>query len=77
MCIRDSSGTNSKHIIAVIKPDANDNMKLRKLLELFFNLTPIIPPNVVPNVPKNRPSKVVFIIVSMCSPFRFLLLYLF
>ena len=38
--------------------DANDKTKLRNLFVVFFNDTPIIPPIVVPNVPKNKPIKV-------------------
>lgn len=37
-----------------------DNMKLKNLLLVFLNVTPIIPPSVVPNVPKNKPINVVF-----------------
>ena len=58
--ISNASGIKSKHIIAVIKPDANDNIKLKNLFEVFLNVTPIIPPIVVPNVPKNKPINVVF-----------------
>ena len=54
--IPNASGIKSKHIIAVIKPDANDNMKLKNLFDVFLNVTPIIPPIVVPNVPKNNPE---------------------
>lgn len=55
----------SKHIIAVINPDAKDNINPNTLLEGFFNFTPIIPPIVVPNVPKNNPTNVVFKIFSI------------
>ena len=51
-----ASGIKSKHIIDIISPDAKDNMKLRNLLDVIFNLTPIIPPKVVPKVPKNSPK---------------------
>lgn len=40
--------------------EATDNIKLKNLLESFFITTPNIPPKVVPNVPKNNPTKVVF-----------------
>ena len=63
--IASASGISSKHIIAVISPEANDNIKLKNLFDVLFNFTPIIPPKVVPNVPKNRPIKVVFIISSI------------
>ena len=55
-----ASGIKSKLSIAVISPDAKDNMKLRNLFEVFLNFNPIMPPRVVPNVPKNKPNKVVF-----------------
>ena len=54
------SGIKSKHTIASISPDAKDNIKLKNLLEVFLMFTPIIPPIVVPNVPKNNPINVVF-----------------
>ena len=54
------SGIKSKHTIESIKPDANDKTKLKNLLEVFLKDTPIIPPIVVPNVPKNKPINVVF-----------------
>ena len=56
-----ASGIKSKLTIAVIKPAAKDNMKLRILFDGFFKKTPIIPPIVVPNVPKNSPNKVTLI----------------
>lgn len=59
-----ASGINSKHTIETIKPAANSKIKLRNLFELFFNDTPIIPPNVVPNVPKIKPKMVVLRIIS-------------
>ena len=52
-------GTNSKHIIAIINPAANSNIKLKSLLEVDLNEIPITPPNVVPNVPKNKLINVV------------------
>lgn len=55
-----ASGIRSKLNIAVIRPDANDNMKLRILSDGFLNFIPIIPPMVVPNVPKNNPINVTF-----------------
>lgn len=65
LAISKASGINSKQIIAVISPDANDKIKLKNLFEVLFNFIPIIPPNVVPKVPKKRPIKVVFIIPSI------------
>ena len=69
-----ASGIKSKLTIAVISPDANDNMKLRNLFDGFLNFIPIIPPRVVPNVPKNRPSSVIFnkSFKIMIPPFLFL-----
>ena len=55
-----ASGNKSKHTIASIRPDANDKIKLKNFFEGFLNFTPIIPPIVVPKVPKNNPIKVVF-----------------
>lgn len=69
--ISSASGIKSKHIIEVIRPDASDNIKLKNLFDVFLNVIPIIPPNVVPNVPKNRPIKVVFIKCSKTkSPYK-------
>lgn len=56
-----ASGIKSKHTIASINPDANDNIKLKNLFDGFFTNSPIIPPIVVPNVPKNSPINVSFI----------------
>jgi len=55
-----ASGSKSKHTIAIISPEAKAKIKLKNLLEGFLNLTPIIPPIVVPKVPKNKPINVVF-----------------
>lgn len=63
--IPNASGINSKHTIAVINPDANDKIKLKNKFDFFLKVIPIIPPNVVPKVPKNNPIKVVFI--KFCS----------
>lgn len=60
LLIPNASGIKSKHITAIIKPDANAKIKLKNLLEFFFITTPMIPPKVVPNVPKNNPKSVVF-----------------
>ena len=60
LLIPSASGIKSKHIIDIISPDANAKIKLKNLLEFFFIITPIIPPSVVPNVPKNKPRMVVF-----------------
>ena len=57
-----ASGNKSKHTMAIISPDANAKIKLKNFFDGFLNLTPIIPPIVVPKVPKNNPIKVVFII---------------
>lgn len=74
--ISSASGTRSKHTIDIISPDAISNMKLRNLLLVFLNVTPIIPPMVVPNVPKNRPINVVFIKYSKIK-ISFIILLLF
>ena len=58
--ISNASGIKSKHIIAIIRPDANDNINPKNLFELFLILTPIIPPIVVPKVPKKVPIRNVF-----------------
>ena len=58
--ISNASGTKSKHTIEIIRPDANDKMKLKNLFDVFLKATPISPPMVVPNVPKNNPISVVF-----------------
>ena len=55
-----ASGIRSKLNIAVINPDANDSIKLKNLFDGFLNFIPIIPPIVVPNVPKNNPINVTF-----------------
>ena len=55
-----ASGIKSKQTIASINPEANANMKLKNLFDVFLKHTPIIPPIVVPNVPKNNPISVVF-----------------
>ena len=65
-----ASGIKSKHIIAIIKPDAQDNIKLKNLLEFLFKNIPIIPPSVVPNVPKNKPTSVVFKISNIKTPYH-------
>ena len=70
LLIPSASGIKSKHIIDIINPDANDNIKLKNLLEFFLIIIPSIPPIVVPNVPKNKPSNVVFkISFTAISPF--------
>ena len=58
--ISKASGTKSKHTIDIINPEASDKIKLKNLLLLDSKVTPIIPPMVVPNVPKNNPISVVF-----------------
>lgn len=62
--IPNASGISSKHTIAIISPEANDKIKLKNLLEVVFSITPMMPPIVVPKVPKNRPISVVFKIAS-------------
>ena len=42
-----------------------ESIKLKILLDGFLKLIPIIPPNVVPNVPKNNPNKDVLNISSI------------
>ena len=54
------SGIKSKHITAIINPDAKANIKLKNLFDFLFKKIPKIPPSVVPNVPKNNPKSVVF-----------------
>ena len=56
-----ASGINSKHTIAVINPAASDKISPKNFLDVFLKDTPIPPPSVVPNVPKNNPISVVFI----------------
>ena len=58
--IFNASGIKSKLNIAVINPDANESIKLKNLFDGFLNFIPIIPPRVVPNVPKKRPNNVTF-----------------
>ena len=55
-----ASGIKSKHTIEIISPDANASIKLKNFLDVFLTVTPIIPPIVVPNVPKNNHISVVF-----------------
>ena len=47
----------------------NDKIKLKNLFDVFFIVHPIIPPTVVPIVPKNNPKIVVFIIFSINQAF--------
>ena len=54
-----ASGIKLKQTTANINPDANDSTKLKNLFEFFLHIIPIIPPNVVPIVPKNKPINVV------------------
>lgn len=66
-----ASGSKSKQTIAIISPDANAKIKLKNLLEVFLNFIPIIPPMVVPKVPKNKPINVVFkISFKIKTPFQ-------
>ena len=55
-----ASGIKSKQIIAIIRPAANCKIKLKNSFEVLLKVTPIIPPIVVPKVPKNKPTNVVF-----------------
>lgn len=59
-----ASGIRSKQTTDIIRPEANDRMKLRNLFDFLLMMTPMIPPSVVPNVPKNSPKRVVFIVLS-------------
>lgn len=54
------SGIKSKQTIESISPDASDKIKLRKRLDVSLKDTPMIPPIIVPKVPKNRPTNVIF-----------------
>ena len=72
-----ASGIKSKQIIALIKPAANWSIKLKNLFDGSLKVTPIIPPMVVPNVPKNNPSKVVLTISSTKNNLRIMKLKLF
>ena len=47
----------------------NKKIKLKNLFDVFFIVHPIIPPTVVPIVPKNNPKIVVFIIFSINQAF--------
>ena len=69
LLISSASGIRSKQIIAIIRPEANDSMKLKNLFDFFFRKIPIIPPIVVPNVPKNSPIRVVFSISNSFTPY--------
>ena len=55
-----ASGNNSKQTMAVMSPDAKDKIKLKNFRDVFLKVTPMMPPIVVPKVPKNNPTKVVF-----------------
>ena len=69
LLISNASGIKSKHITDIINPAANDKIKLKNLFDVFFIVHPIIPPTVVPIVPKNNPKIVVFIIFSINQAF--------
>ena len=57
---------------AIISPDANDKIKLKNFSDELLKAIPIIPPNVVPKVPKNKPINVVFTNSSnLKSPYIF------
>lgn len=78
LAISIASGIRSKHTIASINPDANANIKLRNFFDVFLKQIPIIPPIVVPNVPKNNPISVVFIKYSnIFSPIYYFSYYMF
>jgi len=69
--ISSASGISSKQTIAVINPEASDKIKLKNLFEHLLKVTPIIPPKVVPKVPKNNPSIVVLNKLSILkNPFK-------
>ena len=57
LLISKASGIKSKHMTASISPDAKANIKLKNLFEFLLENIPIIPPIVVPIVPKNKPNK--------------------
>ena len=59
LAISIASGIKSKQIIASISPEAKAKIKLKNLLEVLLKQIPIIPPIVVPKVPKNNPINVV------------------
>ena len=65
--ISNASGIKSKQIIAIIRPEAKDKINPKNLFELFLMFTPIIPPIVVPNVPKKVPIRNVFNIFSITN----------
>ena len=50
-------------------------MKLKNLFDTFLKKHPIIPPSVVPNVPKNKPNSVVFIISIFSPLLDFIIIY--
>lgn len=77
LLIPKASGIKLKHITDIIRPDANDSIKLRNLFEFFLITIPSIPPIVVPNVPKNKPSNVVFKISFTAIPLFTILLDLY
>lgn len=54
------SGIKSKQTIESISPDASDKIKLKNRLDVSLKDTPMMPPIIVPNVPKNKPTSVVF-----------------
>ena len=60
-----ASGIKSKHIIAVIKPAANSNIKLSIFFEFTFIKAPKKPPKVVPIMPKIKPYKLIIPIFSI------------
>ena len=62
-----ASGIRSKLNIAVINPDAKDNIKLKNLFDGFLNFIPIIPPMVVPNVQRTILLMLLLIIHSIKS----------
>lgn len=57
-----ASGNKSKQTMANIRPEAKAKIKLKNFCEGFLNLIPIMPPIVVPKVPKNKPIIVVLTI---------------
>ena len=79
LVISNASGIKSKQIMASIKPDANAKIKLKNFLDCFLHITPNMPPMVVPNVPKNNPMHVVFMIslITSHSPYSSFIFFSF
>ena len=71
-----ASGIKSKQTMAIMSPEAKDKIKLKNFFDGFLNVIPIIPPMVVPKVPKNNPINVVFNISSKIkTPYKSMLVH--